>query len=369
MLPKKIDRFLQKVPGLKDAYIDNYSRTRRMFYALNRKVPVVSTPVCVHWHSTYDCNFQCAHCGAEGGEKVVGFVTTKQILRAVREMGRMGVHTFIVTGGEPLLREDIFEVLTCARESGIRHRSLAANGFLVGRHKKQLALQGLGSVYISIDGLPETNDRFRGMPDATRRAWEALRFFKKIGVKERVVNTVVFNDNVDELDELLEQVVNASVTMWNFVMPLGVGRAKRNDTIRLDDEGIVRLFRFMLKAREYVSVRVGGHLGFLGPLERFLRPRPFFCGGGMDACTILGNGDVVGCQQLYDTGLGMGNIKERSFSSIWKENCGKFKMPAVPESCRSCEYHSACWGGCGALWQVEGRCLKHLWSLPEFSNL
>ena len=369
MFSKKIDRLMQKVPAIRDVYIANYSRSRRMLYSVNRLIPIVRTPICVHWHSTYACNFRCGHCGAEGGAREVETVSTKQILGAVQDMGRMGVNTFIVTGGEPLLRDDLFDVLDFARKAGITHRSLATNSYLVDQYRDRLAEQNLGSVHLSLDGLAETNDTLRGMPGAFLKTMDALRFFKEINVKERVVNTVVFNNNLDELEKLLEMVMDASVTLWSLVTPFDVGRAKDNAGLQLDDDGIVRLFRFMLEARKYLPVKLGGHVGFLGPLERLLRPRPFFCGGGLETCTILGNGDVVGCQQLYDTELSMGNIKERSFSAIWKQGHGQFKMPEPPDSCRSCEYFPACYGGCGALWQVEGRCLKHLWSLPEFAGL
>lgn len=368
MFSKKIDRRLQKIPALKEVYIENYGRIRRGFYHLNQRLPIVKTPVCVHWHATYECNFRCAHCGAEGGAREDNSVSTEEIFRAIREMGHLGVNTFIITGGEPLLREDIFDVLEFAKKVGIPHRALATNSYLVDHYKDQLAMQNLGSVHLSIDGLPETNDAVRGMPGAFQKTLEALRFFKEIGVEERIVNTVVFNENLSELDELLEHIISASVTLWSLVTPFGVGRARDSGVLRLDDNGIVQLFRFMLKARKRIPVKMGGHVGFLGPLEPLLRPRPFFCGGGLETCTILANGDVVGCQQLYDSELEMGNIKKRSFETIWKAGYGKFKMPEWPDSCRDCEFFPACSGGCGALWRIENRCLKHLWTLPEFNT-
>lgn len=357
----QLDRLMLKAPVLSGIYRANYGRIKRAFHAVNRRVPLARTPACVHWHATYDCNFRCAHCGASGGEHPVDLVDTDTIVRAVEDMGRMGVGRLIITGGEPLVREDIFDVFAAAKAAGVRNLSLATNGYLVEQYAEQIEAVGLDSVFISIDGPDASNDALRGTPGAARRAWKAVDFFARIGVPGRVVNTVVHAGNIRELDDMLDLLAAHHVTLWCPQSPFGVGRSRDNKQIELSDDDLLTLLRFTRKAAKTLPVKMCGHAGFLGPCESFARPKPFFCGGGRETCAILAGGEVVGCQQLYDTDLSMGNIGDTAFSSIWNAHYGAFKMPEPPDTCRDCEYLPACCGGCGAQWRIDGRCLKDVW--------
>lgn len=363
----KLERFIEKTPFIGEYYTRNYGKINRRFYSLNRIIPFVETPLFVHWHATYGCNLACAHCGAKAGIKGDNELNTQEICRAVRDMGKMGVRRFIVTGGEPLLREDIFEVFSEAERSGVKRLTLATNGLLVNKYRNDLKNAGLYTVHVSIDGPREMNDRFRGKEGAFRKAWGALFFFKDIGVKEIVINTLVHKDNLRALpDFFYNQVLHSPATLWNIQPPLAVGRSENNPRMRLGKDEITFLFKFMLEARKKFPVQIAKHIGFLGPLEPFFRSRRFFCGAGLENCAILAEGDVIGCQVLYDKSHSMGNIKEESFRSIWKKNYGNFKVPVVPDECRNCIYYSSCLGSCAALWQIEGRCFKEIFESEEF---
>jgi radical SAM protein with 4Fe4S-binding SPASM domain len=366
---KRIEYFIRSTPVLKKAYEKNVGRMKAFLYAANRRVPLIKTPLFVHWHATYDCNLSCAHCGASAGGGGGNEVKTDQIRRAVQEMGEMGVRRFIVTGGEPLVRGDVFEILKEARKAGIPRLTLATNGMLVERFKEELKRADLYSVHVSVDGPSQANDRLRGVAGAFGKAWASLDFFKTIGVKERVINTLAHKCLLGELEAFLEEVVHSSATLWNIQTPLAVGRATGNEAMSLTREELIFLFKFMLRARERFPVQIANHAGFLGPLALLLRPRLFFCGAGHENCAILANGEVVGCQELYNPAHSMGNIKEESFKEIWLKNLGRFKLPSRPEECKSCRYYPACQGGCGAVWEVEGRCLKDVWESDDFRTV
>jgi radical SAM protein with 4Fe4S-binding SPASM domain len=222
---------------------------------------------------------------------------------------------------------------------------------------------------VSVDGPSGANDRLRGVTGSFQKAWTALEFFKTIGVRERVINTLAHKSLLGELDSFFEEIVHSSATLWNIQTPLGVGRAEGNADMCLTREELIFLFKFMLRARERFPVQIANHAGFLGPLALLLRPRLFFCGAGNENCAILANGEVVGCQEVYNPAHSMGNIKEESFKEIWLKHRGRFKLPLRPEECKSCRYYPACRGGCGAVWEVEGRCYKEIWESDDLRTV
>ena len=112
----------------------------------------------------------------------------------------------------------------------------------------ELKLAGLSTIRISIDGLPVTNDRIRRKQGAFSNAWNALAFFKEIGIRNRVVNTVVHRENVYELDAFSEFVFRSSATLWSIQIPLFVGRATEHDPIVLAQGEIRHLLEFAVRA-------------------------------------------------------------------------------------------------------------------------
>lgn len=357
----KLDRLIQKIPGLKRYYARNYGLIRHCFHKLNQRLKLTGTPIYVHWLTTYDCNFTCKHCEANAGEKRVELLTTEQISGAVRDMGDLGVKTFIVTGGEPLLREDIFEIISLAQEQGIKNICLATNGYLVDRFKEQLTQAKLARAYISIDGVESTSDKFRGVKGAFYKAMEALDFFKKVGVKEREVNTIVHQENIEELEELKKNLLDSSATLWNLQIAVPVGRAKNLPYMHLSPHQVRYLFDFVNKTRQIFNTQIAEPAGYLGMRDNKLRSGSFFCGAGIETCSIMPDGEVLGCHVVYDNAYSEGNIKKKSLKSIWKEKSGRFRQPELDNSCKECEYLHACRGGCWGMRLGEGHCLKEIW--------
>jgi len=363
MLISTLDRWVQKIPGVEKYYTSNYGLIRYYFYKLNRKLHLVNTPIYVHWLATYDCNFHCKHCEANAGEKTVNLLTTEQISRAVRDMGDLGVRTFIITGGEPLLRKDIFEIISLAREQGIKNICLATNGYLVDKFKKQLTKAKLSRVYISMDGIEATNDKFRGVKGAFGKALQALDFFKEISVKERIVNTMVNQENIQELDELKRTLLNSSATSWKIQIAVPVGRAKDLPCMYLSPHQSRYLFEFIKKTKEIFNTQIAEPAGYLGIWDTRLRSQPFFCGAGLETCSIMPDGEVLGCHIVYNNVYSEGNIKNTSFKSIWENKFSRFRHPELDDNCRECEYLHACRGGCWGKRLGGGHCLKETWQI------
>jgi radical SAM protein with 4Fe4S-binding SPASM domain len=89
--------------------------------------------------------------------------------------------------------------------------------------------------------------------------------------------------------------------------------------------------------------------------------KPFFCGAGLTRCSIMPDGEVMGCHQIYDISFSEGNIREKPFSQIWKEGFIRFRRDEFPLPCQSCAWRDQCQGGCWAEMEKQGSCLKSVW--------
>jgi len=122
---------------------------------------------------------------------------------------------------------------------------------------------------------------------------------------------------------------------------------------------------FIREARRSFDVELGESHGYLGCLTGSPVGEPFFCGAGLTRCSVMPEGTVLGCHQIYDFALGEGNIRQRPFSEIWRTEFRRFRNRSVPSFCAGCEHLSTCRGGCWAEMALHGQCLKPAWDEAE----
>ena len=136
----------------------------------------------VSWNCTRTCNLQCRHCYANSESKrYEGELTTEEALAFIDDLAAFNVPVILFTGGEPLMREDLFTLTAYAREKGIR-ATLSTNGTLITPEMaRTIKDHGIGYVGISIDGDPAVNDAFRGVEGAYSRALAGIRNCRAVG--------------------------------------------------------------------------------------------------------------------------------------------------------------------------------------------
>lgn len=134
----------------------------------------VPKPVVV-WNCTRQCNLSCAHCYASAGNhKSPGEMDTPAGKTFIHDLADFGVPVILFSGGEPLLRQDFFELADCARQQGMRI-ALSTNGTLITREvAERIRNIGFAEVGISLDGTESNNDRFRVEMGRIMRLWRAL---------------------------------------------------------------------------------------------------------------------------------------------------------------------------------------------------
>jgi radical SAM protein with 4Fe4S-binding SPASM domain len=181
------------------------SRSPMRFSATGQHAPVVIWNVCMH------CNMKCPHCYASAiAEPSPTDLTHDEGLRLLEDLASCGVRVVIFSGGEPLMREDLFVLIVHARGLGIAPQ-LSTNGVLIDEHMAaRLARAGVAYVGISIDGLPEFNDDYRGLEGGHAKALDGLRHAKGAGMKTGLRMTLS-RRNVDQLQGMIDVAQGVSV--------------------------------------------------------------------------------------------------------------------------------------------------------------
>ena len=340
------ERLIRKIPLLNSYYLKHYCDIRFRLFKLNQRFPILRYPRYVHLLVTYDCNVNCIHCQVDASQRKVDLLTYEQIQAVFQDIRKMGVRHLILTGGEPLLREDIFELIRAANRIGIPFVTVATNGLLVEKYQKELASVKIDRVVTSIDDVEERNDVVRGSPGSFRKAMRALEIFRTLGVRHREINTTVFPENISRMEALAQDVSASAATRWILGLLIPTGRATSLNKTSFTDEEYLHIFDVIKKLPSSVPVELNSHTGYIKNFFQDITSEPFFCRAGTETCAIMPDGQVVPCNITTDITFSRGNVKEKSFRKIWDEGFDDFRSPVFPKICHGCEFLSACRGGC-----------------------
>ena len=302
---------------------------------------------------TLRCNERCFHCGSRCAADMPDGLPAekyKEILDEVRRNFDISKVQLCITGGEPLLRKDFFDILGYAHRIGY-HWGMTSNATLITKEvARKLREAGMGTISVSIDGLEETHDRLRGMKGGWHRAMEGIQnlidehYFRAIQV------TTVFNhENLSELDALYDIFKEMDIDSWRVIGLEPIGRALEHPELMLTEEDQKKLFSCIYTEREGGMPVQYGCSHFLGlDYERDVRPWYFLCNAGIYTASIMANGDVGACLDIERSPKTVqGNIYEDSFTNIWNNRFEMFRKP-LSESCpgcRDCKWERYCAGG------------------------
>jgi AdoMet-dependent heme synthase len=178
----------------------------------------------VFWETTKACNLECKHCRAVP-QKGLGplDLTTREAFAMMDGIAVFARPVFILSGGEPLFRPDIFQLAEHGKTLGFR-MALATNGTLVDADiAADIQRAGISRVSVSLDGaLPGTHDRFRGKPGAWKDAVRGIRHLRARGISVQI-NSTVARHNVSELPDLLKLTINLGCDALHIFMLVPVG--------------------------------------------------------------------------------------------------------------------------------------------------
>jgi radical SAM protein with 4Fe4S-binding SPASM domain len=363
MLHNSIARIPEKIPLLNRLYKRNAALLKRNWCLFLNRRGLLKPVSFVMWLTTYRCSMGCPYCEASAGAQRVNELSTREAKDFIDDLAGMGAKRLCLSGGEPLERPDIVELMHYGHAKGLDF-GLASNGYHLPRLWNELNKLRYFTVFVSLDGTPEYHNAIRKKPQAFERAIETLALFKERGVKLRMINTVVHPGNIGQLQEMIPLVKNSGANLWHLSPAAWVGRAQTNNEFILDGKQLRDVADFIKKYRKSVSVDFGESYAYLWCLDGSFTGKAFFCGAGLVRCAVMPDGTVLGCHQVYDNKYSEGNIREKPFSRIWKEEFKRFRQPGVSAACKKCEYRNACNGGCWGKKQVQGACLKGAWGKP-----
>ncbi len=187
-------------------------------------------PVLVFWETTRACRLSCLHCRASAiTESLPGELSTEEgykLINAVRLFGKP-YPTIIFTGGDPLMRKDLFELLRYASKSGVSFAiSPAVTALLTKDALARLREARIASLSVSLDGSsPEVHDAIRGQPGTFERTIETISNALRIGTKVQV-NTAIMKRNFRDLPDILHLIRGLGVDTWELFFLVKVGRGK-----------------------------------------------------------------------------------------------------------------------------------------------
>ena len=320
---------------------------------------------------TLRCNAHCFHCGSSctafPAESELTLPEYRRILDEVKEDFDLSRIMLCVTGGEPLLRPDFFEIMAYAKSLGFRW-GMTSNGTLITKEvAHRLAACGMTTVSISIDGLRDTHDHLRSMPGGYDRAMAGIQnLIDEKAFKAVQVTTVVNHKNIDELPALFDVMDGIDIDSWRVIHLEPIGRALEHPELMCTIEDTRRVFEFIRdKRREGYPVQYGcSHYLGLG-YEAEVRDWYWLCNAGVHTASITANGEIRACLDIERRPeLKQGDIRTDRFSEVWKNRFEAFRHDLSDENadCLSCSHRAFCRGGAHHSWDYENRrpmvCMK-----------
>jgi radical SAM protein with 4Fe4S-binding SPASM domain len=307
-------------------------------------------PALVSWNLTKRCNLRCPHCYMEAEPQAAAEneLTTAECLSLVDEMKALGTEMIILTGGEPLLRRDIYDIAHYASSRGL-WVVMGTNGVLITDKVAQKMVEcGVKGVAISIDSMdPQKHNSFRGGPNAWELSVRGLDICRANGLQVLVQSTVMAM-NYDEIPQLMEFSREKGAFSFNLYFLVQTGRGQQmNDLSPVQSEAMLSYLVDVQDQHRPMLVRSKCAPNFkqisyqkgMGGLESG------GCMAGTQYCRIMPEGDVTPCPYMT---VVAGNVRRQSFREIWETSPVLQQLRDVKQlkgRCGQCEFNELC-GGC-----------------------
>ncbi len=318
----------------------------------------------IAWETTRSCNLSCIHCraAAEKGP-YPGELDTKKAFSFLDTVASFSNPVIILTGGEPMLRDDIYDLAAYGTKLGLR-MVMATNGTLVDQDSiKRMIDSGIQRISVSLDGAnAETHDNFRQVKGSFANALRALDFARDNGL-EFQVNTTITKLNLAEIPAILDLTVKLGAAAHHIFLLVPTGRGKELEEQEIPAEEYERTLNWFYDQRDKVPLQLKAtcaphYLRILRQRSKAEGKKVTFkthgldavtrgCLGGIGFCFVSHTGDVQPCGYLEAKA---GNILETNFQKIWEESEVFTRLrdyDALEGKCGICEYKRVC-GGCRA---------------------
>ena len=318
----------------------------------------------VAWETTRNCNLNCVHCRAAATRgPYSGELDTPAAFGLLDQIAEIGSPIIILTGGEPLLRPDIFDIARYGTDLGLR-MVMAPNGTLITEAiARKMADSGIRRISVSLDGATRNkHDRFRGVEGAFDGALKGIEEAKKAGI-EFQINTTITRVNLPEIPNIQELAVSLGAVAHHIFLLVPTGRGKYIVDQEITAEEYEETLNWFYEQRDKTPLQLKATCA--PHYYRILRQRAREdgkkvtfethgldavtrgCLGGIGFCFISHRGIVQPCGFLH---VNCGDVTKTSFVDIWNHSETFTSLRAYDRlegKCGACEYKKVC-GGCRA---------------------
>ncbi len=315
---------------------------------------IASTPLMVEWLVSERCNLKCAFCSSSHYTDHQKKLSHKEVVSFAHHLVDLGVFGIIVSGGEPLMHPQVYEVINILSQGGMTV-SVPTNGTLVDDTAIQkLKESSVGAVQVSIDGKDEkTHDSIRGVKGTFRKAVKAIEDLIEAGVPTGA-STTVSQQNIDQIPAIVHFLSELGVGNYNVraCMPCGRAGPEYRDMAPPPEK-----WREALASLADLGKSTGMDVVSMDPLQVPLTPPSsdrvaggfLSCGVGRTGCAVGPDGTVTPCAYIEEVA---GTITEQSLKDIWCNSpvLQKYrsKETMIGGKCKTCQWNITCGGGCKA---------------------
>ena len=325
----------------------------------------IGIPIYVVFDITNKCNLKCIHCYSSNNKSEL---STNEIFKIIEKLYETGVGLIDFGGGEPLLRDDIFDILSYSKDVGL-YISITTNGTLLNKENiKNLKKLNIDHVCISLDGFKqETHDYIRNKKGTYDKVINSIKYCKSEGIDTQI-STVIMKKNFNELKDLFNLLVNLNVDSWYVYDFIPAGRGHEIKNQQLTPKERQQLFSMLQEFAVSSDISIKPYpysitINSASEKESYFykkygRLTEFFMGclTARWVCHISSNGDLHPCYLLPQR---LGNLKQKSIKDIWFDK----KNPILKDlrnrkllkgNCGICKFRDVC-GGCRAraFWNTE----------------
>lgn len=333
-------------------------------------------PFIAIWEVTQACDLACVHCRASAQPyRHPAELSTEEGKGLIDQIAEMQVPVFVLTGGDPIKRPDLFDLIGHARSRGVRvSLTPSATPLLTREIVARLKEAGLARLAVSMDGATaETHDAFRGMSGSFARTIDAVRWANEIGLPVQI-NTTFSRRNIAEIEAIVALIESLKITLWSVFFLVPTGRGKLNDLLNAEEfeQVFAKIYslsktasfdiktteaqhyrRFVLQQR--VAERRAGLQGTASEkVEDSIGRAPRGLNDGKGFVFVSHTGEVFPSGFLP---LSAGNVRQQPLSSIYRESplfLGLRDTSKLEGKCGACEFKEICGGSRSRSYALTG---------------
>jgi radical SAM protein len=333
-------------------------------------------PFIAIWEVTQACDLACVHCRASAQPNRHPMeLSTAEGKQLIDQIAAWRVPVFVLTGGDPIKRPDLFELISHARSAGVRvSLTPSATPLLTREVIVRLKEAGLARLAVSLDGaIAETHDGFRGMTGSYARTLDAVRWASEIGLPVQI-NTTFSRRNIAEIDAIVALMERLNITLWSVFFLVPTGRGKLDDLLNADEfeQVFAKIYelsktatfdiktteaqhyrRFVLQ-QKVAERKTGAAPDAMQKVEDAIGRAPRGLNDGKGFVFVSHTGDVFPSGFLP---LAAGNIRQKPLDVIYRESA-LFKnlrdTSKLEGKCGACEFKEICGGSRARAYALTG---------------